>query len=131
MSVCTNNTEDYKATVRNCTKALSIEPTATKALYLRSVALLRLNELDEAMVDIKAAIKLAPTDASLRTQFEAIKKEKADKAKKQKKGLAAFFSQGVYNDKDDVKAEENHERLPEFDQDNVQTYFDISIGTEG
>jgi hypothetical protein len=44
------------------------------------------------MVDIKAAIKLMPTDANMRAQFEAIKKEKADKAKKQKAGLAAFFS---------------------------------------
>ncbi len=38
MSVCTNNTEDYKDTVRSCTKALSIDPSAAKALYLRSVA---------------------------------------------------------------------------------------------
>lgn len=131
MSVCTNNTADYRVTVRNCSKALGIDSKATKALYLRSVAYNKLAEYDNAMDDIKAAIKLSPADANLRTQFDTIKKEKADKVKKQKAGLAAFFSQGVYNDKEAVKVTKNHDKLPEFSIENTQTYFDISIGNEG
>lgn len=131
MSVCTNNTEDFRETVMNCSKAHEIDPTAPKALYLRSVAYTKLNELDDAMADIKAAIKLAPADGNLRAQFETIKKERADKAKKTKAGLAKFFSQGVYNEKEAVKQERRHDRLPDFKQENVQTYFDITIGTEG
>lgn len=38
MSVCTNNTGDFKETIVNCTKALYIDEKAVKAMYLRSVA---------------------------------------------------------------------------------------------
>lgn len=65
----------------NCTKALYVDEKAVKALYLRSVAFSKTAQLDEAMEDIKNAIKLAPTDKSLRTHFELVKKEKAEKSK--------------------------------------------------
>ena len=64
----------------------------------------------------------------MRAQFEAIKKERADKAQKTKKGLAAFFNEGVYNDK---QTKRTHSKLPDFKQTNVQTFFDIAIGEEG
>ena len=38
MSVCTNNTENYQDSVKNCTKAVELDDKAFKALYLRSVA---------------------------------------------------------------------------------------------
>lgn len=72
MSVCTNETHHYRDTVRNCTIALSIVPTATEALYLRSVARLGLNELYEAMVDIEAVYKQDPSYPGLRAHFEVI-----------------------------------------------------------
>ena len=131
MSVCTNNTGDYRYSIANCTKALEIDPKAVKALYLRSVAYLKANEHQEAMDDIKAAIRLAPQDTNLRAQFEAVKKEKAALAGKQKAGFAQFFSQGIYNEKEAPKPTKNHSKLPTFNIENVQTYFDISIGTEG
>lgn len=131
MSVCTNNTEDYRDSIKNCTKAIEIDSNATKAIYLRSVAYMRLGDLDDAMADIKRAIKLAPSDGNLRAQFEAIKKEKASKAQKQKKGLAAIFAQGVYNEKEAPKVMKNYDALPAFNQENPQTYFDITIGNEG
>ena len=82
MSVCTNNTEDFKDTIQNCSKAIDIDASAKKAFYLRSVAYLRINDQDLAMADIKSAIKLDPQDGNLRAHFEVVKKEKADKAKK-------------------------------------------------
>jgi len=103
MSVCTNNTEDWRDSIKQCTKALTIDPSAKKALFLRSVAYTKINDLDMAQADIVAAIKLDPADASLRSQLESIKREKTSKAKKAKAGLAAFFSEGVYNDKAAVK----------------------------
>ena len=57
MSVCTNNSEDYLDTIINCTKAVEIDPNAVKALYLRSIAHQKVNEIEEAMTDIKAAIR--------------------------------------------------------------------------
>ncbi len=79
MSVCTNNTEDFKETIKNCTTALSIDANAKKAIYLRSVAHLKSHNIDDAMADIKAAIKMDPSDGNLRQHFEVVKKEKADK----------------------------------------------------
>ena len=118
MSVCTNNTEDFRETINNCAKAIKIDASAKKAHYLKSVAHLKVNELDQAMADIVAAIKLDPSDAALRTQHEAIKKERASKAKKAKAGLAAFFSEGVYNDKDAPKVTRNFDSLPVFKPSN-------------
>lgn len=119
MSVCTNNTGDYRDTVRNCGKAIQIDNNAAKALYLRSVAYMNLGELDDAMADIKSAIKISPQDTNLRAQFENIKKERSSKAQKQKASLAAFFSQGVYNDKSSVKVQKKHDKLPDFKPENV------------
>ena len=73
MSVCTNNSEDYIETIQNCTKAVEIDPNATKAFYLRSIAHQKVDELEKAAADIKAAIRLSPQDTNLRAQFESIK----------------------------------------------------------
>ena len=131
MSVCTNNSEDYRDTIKNCTKAIEIDQSATKAFYLRSIAHQKVNEMDNAIADIKAAIRLSPQDTNLRAQFETIKKEKAQKAQKAKKSLAAFFNEGVYNDKETVMPTRNLNVLPDFRPENVQTFFDITIGEEG
>lgn len=48
MSVCTNNTEDWRDSIKQCTKALDIDANAKKALYLRSIAYAKVNELDKA-----------------------------------------------------------------------------------
>ena len=53
MTVCTNNTEDYKASIVNTTKALEIDENAVKARYLRCVAYQKQGDLDSGMADIK------------------------------------------------------------------------------
>ena len=42
--------------------------------------------------------------------------------------MAKFFSEGVYNEKVVPKQMKNFDKLPEFDSENVQTFFDIAIG---
>ena len=42
--------------------------------------------------------------------------------------MAKFFAQGVYNEKESKKVAQKHAKLPEFNQENAQTYFDIQIG---
>lgn len=42
--------------------------------------------------------------------------------------MAKFFSEGVYNEKTAPKFEKNLDKLPDFDPENVQTFFDITIG---
>ena len=46
MSVCTNNTEDWRETIVNCGKAIAIDANAKKAYYLKSVAHTKVNEHD-------------------------------------------------------------------------------------
>mmetsp|Transcript_56144 Transcript_56144/g.77361 ORF Transcript_56144/g.77361 Transcript_56144/m.77361 type:complete len:125 (-) Transcript_56144:818-1192(-) len=62
LSVVTNNTENFQESIVNCTKAIYIDPKSTKAYYLRSVAFLKSQAFDDAMADVKDAIKLAPND---------------------------------------------------------------------
>ena len=44
--------------------------------------------------------------------------------------MKKMFSQGLYTDKADLQKRSVFDKLPAFDPDNVQTYFDISIGDE-
>lgn len=98
-SVVTNNTKNYQETILNCTKAIYVDPKATKAFYLRSVAFLNSSAFDDALADIKEAIKLSPKDKQLRTHFELVKKQRAEALKSEQASMAKLFSSGIYNDK--------------------------------
>ena len=37
----------------------------------------------------------------------------------------------MYNEKSDVKHQKVHAKLPDFDLENSQTFFDIEIGNSG
>lgn len=76
LSVVTNNTGDYKQTLINCTKALDIDENNTKAYFLRSTANLKMHNYDEAVQDIKKAIKLSPSDKKLRDEHALIIEER-------------------------------------------------------
>ena len=45
--------------------------------------------------------------------------------------MKKFFSEGVYSEKEAVKNVKTFDKLPAFDIENVQTYFDVTIGNEG
>ena len=45
--------------------------------------------------------------------------------------MAQFFAQGIYTEKKNVVAKKVFDKLPEFDPENAQTFFDIEIGNEG
>lgn len=47
-----------------------------KAYYLRAQANTKLTQFDEALVDIKEAIKINPSDKALREEFDKIKELK-------------------------------------------------------
>lgn len=42
--------------------------------------------------------------------------------------MQKFFSEGIYQEKDGAKIAKNHDKLPKFDFENAQTFFDIQIG---
>ena len=79
LSVSTNNLGRFNETIHNCTKALMIDSQAVKAYYLRAIANSKTNNFEEAIEDIKTAIKLNPGDKALRDEFENIKALKQKK----------------------------------------------------
>ena len=81
------------------------------------------------MADIVAAIKLNPNDKNLRAHHATVKDGRTKATAKEKNAFAKFFQDGVYNEK--AGAPTKHYALPKFKQDNVQTFFDITIGEEG
>ena len=66
LSVCHNFTGEYKETILQCTSAIELDSKASKAFYLRSIAHMKQQAFDEAMDDMKQAIKLNPQDKKLR-----------------------------------------------------------------
>lgn len=60
VSLSLNKLEKYRMAFKNCTKALEIDENAVKALYIRAQAYFGLKMYDEAIADIKSAIKLSP-----------------------------------------------------------------------
>lgn len=111
--------------------AIGIDSKALKAHYQRYVAHLKMKNYDEAIEDIKTAIKLNPQDKKLRADFETVKGEKKKHAQSQQSAMAKFFAEGIYTEKEAVKQKKVHEKLPEFDPENAQTFFDFEIGNEG
>ena len=130
LSVTLNNAGDYRDTVHMCCLALALDGEAVKALYLRSVAYRNIKQYDEAMQDIKAAIKLSPKDKKLREEYEKLKSESKNVNTSQAALMKNFFSEGIYNEKEAPKVAEKYEKLPEFSILNAQVYFDIVIGKE-
>ena len=75
MSVCTNNAGFYKESIEQCTQAIDLDSNSSKAYYLRSVAYLKRQQIDEALADILASIKLNPNDKTLRSHHAVVKEE--------------------------------------------------------
>ena len=127
IAIVCNKTGDYKEALIISTKALDLDDKAVKALYQRALAQSKLHQYDEAITDIKEAIKLNPTDKNLRDEFEKIKELRRKTNESQSKAARSLFSQGLYNEKEAsiTKVETD---LPKFDQNNPQVYMDIQIG---
>jgi hypothetical protein len=57
MSVAANKEKDYEFCINCCSRALDIDGTALKALYLRAQAFSATNNFERAMIDVKTGIK--------------------------------------------------------------------------
>ncbi|RYP43186.1 hypothetical protein DL770_011801 [Monosporascus sp. CRB-9-2] len=82
---------------RSASAALAItgnvsDADRAKALYRRGFALVRLRDEDEAVAALKQARKLAPGDAAVVRELDAVKKQTAARAAKEKAAYKKFFS---------------------------------------
>jgi peptidylprolyl isomerase len=131
MSVSLNNLNEHKEAIEMCTLAIERDPKATKAFYQRHIAYMKLKNYDDALTDIKAAIKLSPQDKKFREDLETIKNLVKKEAQSQQSVMANLFKQGIYAEKKGVIPKKVFQKLPDFDPENAQVYFDIEIGNEG
>lgn len=67
---------DYANAISLCSKAIAINDKSWKAWYQRGLANCKLHNYEESISDIKAAIKLDPTNKVLRAEFEKVKTER-------------------------------------------------------
>ena len=89
-----------------------------------------MKQYEEALNDIKEAIKLSPSDKNLRDEYEAIKASKKKETDHEKELARQLFSQGLYNEKSAPSKPKKVDGLPEFKQENPQVFFDLEVGTE-
>ena len=92
---------------------------------------MKMKNFEEAAEDMKMAIKLNPQDKKLRAEFETLKAEKKKHSSNQANAMQKFFQEGVYQEKESGKIEKVFDKLPAFDPDNIQTFFEIQIGRDG
>lgn len=117
------NMKDYSSANEKAGKVLKEDANNVKALYRRGVARNNLGLPDEALVDLKAALALDPTNANVKIELAKSRKSIADAKAKSKAAYSGMFSKiSVYEDK----------AVPTMGNsaDNPKVFFDISIGGE-
>lgn len=74
LSLVLNNLKDHQSAIQFCSEAIEInEKTAVKAYFQRSIAYLKMQNVDDAADDAKSAIKLEPQQKNLRTHYDEVK----------------------------------------------------------
>ena len=65
VGLAANKAEKYDVTIKYCTQALYIEIYSVKALYLRSLAHMKLLQWKDAVCDAQLALQASPKDKVL------------------------------------------------------------------
>ncbi|MQM19661.1 hypothetical protein Taro_052666 [Colocasia esculenta] len=85
-AICYSKLGRYDDTIKECTKALELNPSYLKALIRRGEAHEKLEHFDEAIADMKKIIELHPSDTQARREAEkAIQRLEPLAAKKREK----------------------------------------------
>ncbi|KAF1330759.1 Hsp70-like protein, partial [Globisporangium splendens] len=85
LAQCYLKMESWGKAIANCKDALVIDPQNAKALYRRALAYEKEKNIDLAVADVKAALKVAPEDkaiAKLDERLKLVQKRQLDKEKK-------------------------------------------------
>ncbi|KAF7889926.1 uncharacterized protein EAF02_002341 [Botrytis sinoallii] len=91
-----NKLKNFADAERTASAALAVSGTSdtdkAKALYRRAIAHVGLKNEDEALKDLEEANKLVPGDAAVLKELSAVKKNAAERAKKEKAAYSKFFA---------------------------------------
>ncbi|TXG70247.1 hypothetical protein EZV62_005182 [Acer yangbiense] len=87
-AACKLKLEDYSQASKLCTKVLELDSSNVKALFRRSQAYLKTNELEKAEADIKRALTIDPNNREVKVGYKELKEKQREYAKYQ----AGIFS---------------------------------------
>ncbi|KAK3221616.1 hypothetical protein Dsin_008641 [Dipteronia sinensis] len=87
--ICFFKLEKYEDTIRECTKALELNPTYMKALVKRGEAYEKCEKLEEAIVDMKKILELDPSNDQARRAIIRLEPLAAEKREKMKEEMIA------------------------------------------
>ncbi|VVB10969.1 unnamed protein product [Arabis nemorensis] len=82
--VCFLKLGKYEETIKECTKALELNPTYTKALVRRAEAHEKLEHFEEAFTDLKKILELDPSNDQARKGIRRLEPLAAEKREKMK-----------------------------------------------
>ncbi|TAQ89384.1 hypothetical protein B7494_g2261 [Chlorociboria aeruginascens] len=95
-ALLSNKVKAYDDALRFASAALDVEGITdaekAKALYRRALAEVGLKDDDAALKDLEEANKLVPGDAAVVKELAQVKKNAAERAKKEKAAYSKFFS---------------------------------------
>ncbi|GFZ17319.1 tetratricopeptide repeat (TPR)-like superfamily protein [Actinidia rufa] len=77
----------YEDTIKDCTKALELNPNYVKALLRRGEAHEKLEHFEEAVADLKKVVELDPSDVQARRTIQRLEPLAAEKREKMKQEM--------------------------------------------
>lgn len=83
--------KDFTSVVYACDSALAIDPDNTKALYRRGMAQNELRNYEQALDDLKRALKRIPDDRLIQHEYERTRKNLQEYTNQQRKAFAKMF----------------------------------------
>ncbi|EJW82003.1 FKBP-type peptidyl-prolyl cis-trans isomerase-59 [Wuchereria bancrofti] len=96
--------------IKNCDKALEVDPKCVKALYRKALALQEQNDADEAIIEYKKVLEYEPDNKAAVAQIVACKKKLAEIREKEKKRYKGMFERFAAKEK--VETNEDLETTP-------------------
>ncbi|KAL3898266.1 MAG: hypothetical protein SGCHY_002858 [Lobulomycetales sp.] len=63
---------NHSRAVESCSKCLALDPSHAKALFRRGQAYVELGQLDKAESDLRAAVRVCPSDPGIRSLLEEV-----------------------------------------------------------
>ncbi|XP_069775294.1 FK506-binding protein-like [Narcine bancroftii] len=92
LAACQLKQNQFGNVIRNCSKALEIEPNSVKCLYRRGQAHASINEGDKAKWDLKRVLKLEPGNTAAVHQLRMVTKQVRAQNEKLGKAMSKLFS---------------------------------------
>ncbi|XP_067042063.1 peptidyl-prolyl cis-trans isomerase D-like [Acropora muricata] len=91
-AACKGKLGDHSGAVEDCNEVLNMDTSNVKALYRRGQANTNMKDFEQALTDLQAAAKLAPSDKSIRSEIARLKKLMEEKRNKDRQIYSKLFS---------------------------------------